>query len=340
MNMGDLAQAKDILAGLLDQPDFLSQGGSAQQVQPLLSACLLMLDAPNDLLELMDTWDDVAESGFLSSHRATALIRAGSVAAACSAIKEGAKRFPDYLPFRRAASMQLGMGEGAPYDAKAAADVKRAGLESSAYLAAEFRQWEKCLGAIDEIHGLSPIGDVELLLLKSNALELLGRRDEALNALWECHSLEPGHPTVQNNLGYHLLELDGDVLEASKLISAALSQEPGNASYMDSWGWALFKQGKLKEAEAALRKAVEANPLSPEIRKHLGEALLKLDRPQEALEQWERAMAFASTDRKGLEGRVSKLRTELAKKALEENGPGRPDSDSDSDDDDDDGWMP
>jgi tetratricopeptide (TPR) repeat protein len=343
MNMGGLAQARDLLLGLLSQPGFSKRDNSAQQVQSLLSACLLVLDRPNDLLGLIEGWENVTESGILSSHRALALIRAGNMSAAGAAMEDGARRFPEHLLFKRAPSIPLGMNKGAPYNAESAKAIRRAGLEASAYIFAEFRQWEKCLGAIDEIHGLSPIGDVELLLLKSNALESLGRRDEALNVLRECHLLEPSHPAVQNNLGYHLLELDGDVLEASRLISAALSQEPDNASYIDSWGWALFKQGEFGKAEAVLRKAVEANPLSPEIRKHLGETLLKLDRPQEALEQWERALAFASRDRKGLEGQVRKLKTELAKKALEENTLGGypPESDSDSDDDgDDDGWLP
>ena len=119
---------------------------------------------------------------------------------------------------------------------------------------------------------------------------------------------------LQNNLGYLILENGGDLLEASRLIEASMKQDPKNGSTVDSWGWALYKQGRFKEAEEALRKAVELLPYNPEIRKHLGEVLLKLDRPQEALEQWERALPFAFPGREALEAQAEKLRIELAKK--------------------------
>jgi tetratricopeptide (TPR) repeat protein len=92
---------------------------------------------------------------------------------------------------------------------------------------------------------------------------------------------------------------------------------------MDSWGWVLFKQGKFAEAEVALRKAAEISPFSPEVHRHLGEALLKLDRLQDALDEWERALAFAFPQRKQLEEQVQSLRTRLAKSrsAAEETAP-------------------
>jgi tetratricopeptide (TPR) repeat protein len=139
---------------------------------------------------------------------------------------------------------------------------------------------------------------------------------------------------VQNNLGYLLLEKGGDLDEAARLIEASLKQDPKNGSTLDSWGWALFKQGKLKEAEEALRKAVELRPYNPEIRKHLGEVLLKLDRREEALEQWERALAYAFSDRKELEERARKLRVEVARQQQNpgtENAPANPSSKDDED---------
>jgi tetratricopeptide (TPR) repeat protein len=343
MNMGQLAQARDLLLDLVGKGATAGMGGSAQQAQNLLSANLIMLDQPKDLLKLMEAWGGVSDNAFLSSLRAQALIRTGDMGAAGAALREGSRRFPGQLLFRRASTIQPVADDAAKGTEalETARTIKRAGLESSAYLFAEFRQWAKCLGAINEMLDTALIDDIELLLLQSTALESQGMGDDALRVLRRCHRLEPNHPTVQNNLGYHLLERDREIARASELIAAALAQEPGNASYMDSWGWALFKQGKYKEAEAALRRAVETNPQSPESRKHLGDALLRLDRPQEALEQWERALAFASPDRKGMEDKVSKLKTELAKKALEDYRAEDDPADSESDQDDDyDGWRP
>ena len=55
------------------------------------------------------------------------------------------------------------------------------------------------------------------------------------------------------------------------------------------------------------------SPYSPEIHKHLGDALLKLDRPQEALDEWERALAFVFPDRKDLEKQAQDLRVDVAR---------------------------
>jgi tetratricopeptide (TPR) repeat protein len=88
----------------------------------------------------------------------------------------------------------------------------------------------------------------------------------------------------------------------------------------------LYKQGKLIEAEEALRKAVELTPFSPEIRAHLGEVFLKLNRPEEALEQWERALAYAFPQREQLEAQAERLRVELAKKQRTQENLPEPDS--------------
>ena len=41
------------------------------------------------------------------------------------------------------------------------------------------------------------------------------------------------------------------------LVQRALKEDPYNGAYLDSLGWIYFKQNKLGEAEATLRKALE-----------------------------------------------------------------------------------
>ena len=159
----------------------------------------------------------------------------------------------------------------------------------------------------------APVKDIELLLLEANALDSLGRTDESMAVLREGQKLNPNHPTLQNNLGFLLLEKGGNLPEATRLIEASIAQDPKNSSTMDSWGWALFKNGRYAESEAVLRKAAALSPFSPEVHRHLGEALLKLNRLHDALEEWDRALAFAFPDRKALEDQAQELRTRLAK---------------------------
>jgi len=82
---------------------------------------------------------------------------------------------------------------------------------------------------------------------------------------------------------------------------------------VDSLGWAQFKLGRMAEAEATLRRATELSPYSPEIRRHLGEVLVKQGKLVEAAEQWERALAFIFPERAELEKRLGDLRVRIAK---------------------------
>ena len=181
----------------------------------------------------------------------------------------------------------------------------------------EFNCWDKCLAAVQTARKTAPVRNVDLLLLEANVLESLGQPDQAMKVLREGQQLDAANPTLQNNLGYLILEKGGDVAEASRLIEAALAKEPKNSSTMDSWGWALYKNGRFKESEDVLRKAAALSPFSPEVHRHLGEALVKLNRLQDALEEWERALAFAFPDRKVLEDQAQELRTRLAKSRTE-----------------------
>jgi tetratricopeptide (TPR) repeat protein len=238
-------------------------------------------------------------------------------------------RFPRQDLFQRAAELPAKVFEdGRLFQGGSRSALTQLNLESMAGLWAEFSSWDRCLATVLEARKAAPVRDVELLLLQATALESLGHSKQAIAVLREGQKLNPDHPTLQNNLGFSLLEQGCDLDEAARLIRSALDKEPRNGSTMDSWGWVLFKQGKYVEAEAALRQAAEQSPFSPEVHRHLGEALLKLDRLQEALDEWDRALAFAFPQRKQLEDQAQTLRTRLAKSKS------RPSADDGTDPDD------
>jgi tetratricopeptide (TPR) repeat protein len=283
-------------------------------VKELYATCLLLSGRPKEMLELSAPWPEAAAQAELFSLRTQALIQVEDWKQSRIALKDGMTRFPQQDLFQRAAEIPPKLfDEGRFFKTESRRALAQLNLESMAGLWAEFRSWDRCLETVLEARKAAPVRDVELLLLQATALENLGRSDQAIQVLREGQKLNPTHPTLQNNLGFSLLERGGDLDEAARLIKAALAQDPKNASTMDSWGWVLFKQGKFPEAETALRKAAEVSPFSPEVHRHLGEALLKLDRLQDALDEWERALAFAFPQRKQLEEQVQSLRTRMAK---------------------------
>ena len=79
-----------------------------------------------------------------------------------------------------------------------------------------------------------------------------------------------------NYYGYMLADRGVRLDEATSMIQKAVKQEPNNGAYLDSLGWAYYKQNKLAEAEEYLRKAVEREAHDPTILGHLGDVYVKL----------------------------------------------------------------
>jgi Flp pilus assembly protein TadD len=94
-----------------------------------------------------------------------------------------------------------------------------------------------------------------------------------------------------NYYGYMLADRGIRLDEAFSLIQRAVNEEPGNGAYLDSLGWAYFKQGKLVEAEENLRKAADRSAHDPTVLGHLAEVYVKLGRNERAAELMERALS-------------------------------------------------
>lgn len=317
MNLGRFQEAEAPLKEVLNTPPSASPEGqrllaSARELEGIR---LLLLGRPADLLTYIAGFPAEVMTGNLLGLKAQGLLKNRSWRAARTLLREGMKQHPQVRVFQMAALLPKHIFEGGLFSSKTSQQaLSQVDLESTAGLWSEYRQWERALTAVKAARAAAPVRDVELLILQSNILEQLGRNEEALGVLREGQRLAPEHPTLQNNLGYSLLERGDNLEEAARLIEAAIKQDPKSGSTTDSWGWVLFKQGKFKEAEAALRKAVELSPFSPDIRRHFGEVLLKLGRSEDALEQWERALAFVFPGRSELEKRTQELRVSVAKR--------------------------
>ena len=90
--------------------------------------------------------------------------------------------------------------------------------------------------------------------------------------------LKPDHAHALNALGYSLAERNVRLAEAQKLLGRALVLAPEDPFIMDSMGWVLFRQGKLRTLETAY--GIKADP---EIAAHLGEVLWTSGRKDEAM---------------------------------------------------------
>jgi tetratricopeptide (TPR) repeat protein len=101
----------------------------------------------------------------------------------------------------------------------------------------------------------------------------------------------PNNAAVLNYYGYMLANRGVRLDEATSLIQQAVQQDPNNGAFLDSLGWAYYKQNKLTEAEQYLQKAVGREGRDPTILSHLANVYIKLGQNERAAQLLERSLA-------------------------------------------------
>jgi tetratricopeptide (TPR) repeat protein len=100
----------------------------------------------------------------------------------------------------------------------------------------------------------------------------------------------PRNAPVLNYYGYMLGDLGIRLDEAESLVQRALKEEPHSGAYLDTLGWIYFRENKIPEAEATLRKAGERESHDATIRSHLGDVYAKAGRMDLAATEWEKSL--------------------------------------------------
>lgn len=193
------------------------------------------------------------------------------------------------------------------------------GLLIEAQLHVAQGQAPEAIAAFAELVKRSP-GESRFVYQYAQLLEEADRRQEAEAALRELLARDPLDANALNSLGYIFAERGERLDEAVDLLQRALKIEPGNPSFLDSLGWAYFKQGRLDAADAPLSEAAAKSPTNSVIHDHLGDLRFRQERFADAVAAWERALAGdgESIDRAAIE---KKLREARAKAPASEQEP-------------------
>jgi tetratricopeptide (TPR) repeat protein len=131
--------------------------------------------------------------------------------------------------------------------------------------------------------------DTRVQFALASALERFGRFAESAREFSDLLRKEPDNAPALNYLGYMYADSGVHLDESVKMIERALSFEPNNGAYLDSYGWVLYRLGRLEEAEEQIRKALGVVRSDATIHEHLGDILRARGRNDEAREHWERA---------------------------------------------------
>jgi tetratricopeptide (TPR) repeat protein len=114
---------------------------------------------------------------------------------------------------------------------------------------------------------------------------------EAEAAFRQVLAADPEHAPALNYLGYMLAERGEKLDESVDLVKRALKMDPENGAYLDSLGWAYYKAGKFDLAIEPLQRAADQLQRNSVIQDHYGDVLLKLDRVEDAIAAWNRALS-------------------------------------------------
>jgi tetratricopeptide (TPR) repeat protein len=148
---------------------------------------------------------------------------------------------------------------------------------------------------------------VTVARMLASHLQRDGRADEAEAVYRRTLAVRPDDASLLNALAYLNADRNVKVAEALELIDRALKTYPTNSSFLDTKGWALFRRGRLDEAERFLRKSLKQRD-DPDVLEHLGDVLAAQGHKATAQEMWKRALDHPeSTD-----ARKEELRRKLA----------------------------
>ena len=150
--------------------------------------------------------------------------------------------------------------------------------------------FDDALPVLEQASRLAP-DNASILFQYGGALDRTGHRADAENVFRGIIQKNPKNAAALNYLGYMLADSGQSLKEAIGLIQRALDVEPENASFLDSLGWAYFRQGKFDLADRPLTTAADKEPKNSVIQDHLGDLRLAQRRKGEAVAAWQRALS-------------------------------------------------
>lgn len=240
------------------------------------AAALARHDRKREAIEVADTWARARPAdprGLALAARARAL--AGSLDSAAVYARRAVDASPDSLDPRRLL-------------ARIHQDAKR---------------WPEAVAAWREARALAP-RDPLLMLDHGFCLEQSGDVDGAIDLGRGALEVAPDLPGALNFLGYLLADNGRELPEALDLIRRAVEQDPHNGAYVDSYGWVLYRLGRLEEARVQLEAALALTGGDPVIHEHLGDVYRDLRMTERAREQYRASLQA--------DARNARVRTKLA----------------------------
>lgn len=159
------------------------------------------------------------------------------------------------------------------------------------------RRWKDASDILDKAEALStkPEEKAFVAYYRGTVAERQKLFEQAEIEFRKGLQLSPDFAPIQNYLGYMLAERGQKLEEAVTMLKKAVTFDPQNGAYLDSLGWAYYKQGQYALAEDYARKAALRMSNDPTVLDHLGEIDAKTGKLSLAIDEWQRSLAQYAT---------------------------------------------
>lgn len=125
--------------------------------------------------------------------------------------------------------------------------------------------------------------DERLLFNLGLVLHDRGKEPEAVSVMETLIMSNPKNSDALNYVAYAIAEQGGDLTRAHTLARQALEMRPNDGYYLDTLGFIQWKQGRIKDAEETLSRAVSATGDDSVIVEHYVDVLIELHQHEKAV---------------------------------------------------------
>jgi tetratricopeptide (TPR) repeat protein len=251
----------------------------------------------------VNTFEEMLRLGPEEDRRARALIIdtyrvARDIPKALDAARKAVEAYPKDRPIRTTQALLLGQNaqtDQAVAQLRQMLDGTAGDFEIQLDLAQveeQGRRWpeaEQAVHAAEKIASQSSEQETTGFLLGA-IFERQKKFDQAEEQFREVLHRNPRNSAALNYYGYMLADRGIRLDEATDMIKRAIAEDPTNAAYLDSLGWAYFKQNRWSEAEEPLRQAASRESHDPTILSHLGDLYAKIGKDNLAEAQWQKSV--------------------------------------------------
>ena len=137
---------------------------------------------------------------------------------------------------------------------------------------------------------------VQVLSLQADVYYRMKEYDKSFKAFDDALKEHPDDVTLLNNYAYYLAEQNIRLKDAETMARKVIDTEKENTTFLDTYGWVLYKRGKLKEAAKIMQNIIGiGKEADAEWYEHYGYILKKKKDCTDAVANWKIALKIDSS---------------------------------------------